>query len=251
MADPVVTLIHATPAAMAPVNEAARRLGGFRVLNLLDEGLLSEAELRGGIAPECVRRLATVIGLAVDAGSAGVLVTCTIYSAAVTSLVGRFAPMPLLAVDDPMVQAAVGMADRIGLVATLAGGLREQTGFIRSAAVKAGKTVEITSVLREDALEAALRGDAAAHDAAIAESVRELGTDVDVVVLAQASMARALDGAQRAAEVPVLASPMLAVAELRRMLTSRAARQPSPEPRGKPGTVPGGSATGPGGKDED
>src|SRR5262249_47860083 len=62
-----VALIHAVMPAMAPMREAlASELPEARVLNLLDEGLLSEVERRGGLQPECVERLATQIGLAID-----------------------------------------------------------------------------------------------------------------------------------------------------------------------------------------
>jgi hypothetical protein len=55
-------------------------------------------------------------------------------------------------------------------------------------------------------------GDAARHDALVATAVKELSVQVDVIVLAQASMARVVDGLSAADKrVPILASPPLAI----------------------------------------
>jgi hypothetical protein len=66
--------------------------------------------------------------------------------------------------------------------------------------------------------------------------VREEARDADVVVLAQATMARVLDLiAELPVAVPVLASPQLALAEVRRGLesyepTAQASAQPEVRP---------------------
>ena len=55
-------------------------------------------------------------------------------------------------------------------------------------------------------------GDAAAHDAKVAAALKELSQQVDVIVLAQASMARVVDTLSPADKrVPILASPGIAV----------------------------------------
>src|SRR5919202_3388391 len=99
MAQPTVALIHAVIPAMPPMRETlARELPDVRVLNLLDEGLLSEVERRGGLTSECVDRLATQVGLAVQAGASAVLLTCTAYSPVVQQVQARFPQTPVLAV---------------------------------------------------------------------------------------------------------------------------------------------------------
>src|SRR3954464_11933029 len=99
-----VGLIHAVMPAMAPMREAlATEMPEARVLNLLDEGLLTEVERRGGLTPECVDRLVTQIGLVVQAGADAVLLTCTAYSTVVADVQARIAAVPVLAVDQVMV----------------------------------------------------------------------------------------------------------------------------------------------------
>jgi hypothetical protein len=79
--------------------------------------------------------------------------------------------------------------------------------------------VDIVEVLCEGAFEAVLAGDTATHDRILMESLGGLVKTVDVVVLAQASMARV--AAQIAASLdsaPILASPERAVRRARSIL---------------------------------
>jgi glutamate racemase len=225
--DLTVALIHAVLPAMAPMREAlASQLPEARVLNLLDEGLLSEVERRGGLQPECVERLATQIGLAIDAGAAAVLLTCTAYSTVVPDMQSRFAPVPVLAVDQVMVETAVERAARIGVLATVPAGLEQQTHMLERAARERGKTIEIVGSLHPAAMAALQRGDGDTHDRILLEALPSLAAQVDLVLLAQASMARLLPRLSEAGElgVPVLTSPGLAVDHLRARLVGVSAR---------------------------
>jgi hypothetical protein len=62
-------------------------------------------------------------------------------------------------------------------------------------------------------------GDVEAHDAQIRQALEELSQRVDVVVFAQASMARAVRG--MAHTLPVLTSPVLGVQNVKRRLERR------------------------------
>jgi hypothetical protein len=84
--------------------------------------------------------------------------------------------------------------------------------LISRRAAAAGKQIELTSKLCQGAFEALMSGDAATHDAKIAAALKELSQQVDVIVLAQASMAGVVDTLAAADKlVPILASPGIAV----------------------------------------
>jgi hypothetical protein len=77
----------------------------------------------------------------------------------------------------------------------------------------------ITAHLCEGAFEAVIAGDVATHDKAVAAGLTELAAKSDVVVLAQASMARVVEAmGENLPKVPVLASPALAMEAAREAL---------------------------------
>jgi Asp/Glu/hydantoin racemase len=120
--------------------------------------------------------------------------------------------VPVLRVDQPMADKAVQTGKRIGVIATLRTTLEPTADLILRRAQKAGRQIELTSKLCEGAFDALMIGDAATHDAKVTSALKELSNQMDVIVLAQASMARVVDslGAEHK-RVPILASPGLAV----------------------------------------
>ncbi len=216
-----MALIHAVVPAMGPMQEAVSRgLPGARVLNLLDEGLLSEVERRGGLTPECVDRLATLVGLASQAGAQAVLLTCNAYTPVVAEVQARFPGLPVLPVDQVMVEQAVAGARRIGVLATVEAGLQQQRESLARAADAAGKQIEVVASLHPEAMAALQAGDAERHDRILQAALPVLAAQVEVVLLAQASMARLVDKVPAGLPVTVLASPPLAVEALRERLRS-------------------------------
>jgi aspartate/glutamate racemase len=219
---PVVALIHAVVPAMAPVQAAlAEALPGARALNLLDEGLLTEVERRGGLAPECVDRLASLVRLASEAGASAVLLTCNAYTPVVAEVQARFPHVPVLPVDQVMIDRAVAQATRIGVLATVEAGLKQQRESLTRAAERAGKEIQIVASLHPEAMAALQRGDGDTHDRILLEALPQLAAQVELVILAQASIARLLQKLPADLPVPVLASPPLAVQALRETLATR------------------------------
>ena len=122
----------------------------------------------------------------------------------------KFRPEKVL--DQPMADQAVAAGKRIGVIATLGTTLEPTADLILRRAQSAGKQIELTSKLCAGAFDALMNGDAAKHDAIVAAALKELSQHVDVVVLAQASMARVVETLAAAdKQVPILASPGIAV----------------------------------------
>jgi Asp/Glu/hydantoin racemase len=111
-----------------------------------------------------------------------------------------------------MADKAVQTGGRIGVVATLRTTLEPTADLIQRRAQAAGKPIELVSRLAEGAFDALMAGDAAKHDALVAGALKDLSKNVDVIVLAQASMARVVETlAPEDKRVPILASPGIAV----------------------------------------
>lgn len=211
-----LALIH-TVAGLVPVFEelAARHLPGWAPFNIVDESLLRNTIREGALSHLTMRRLATYVWSAVDAGAQAILVTCSSLGPAVDAAI-PLCPVPLFRVDDGMALAALEKGRRIGVLATLSTTLAPTAALLEHHAAQAGREVSIASHLCDGAFAKLAAGDRAAHDGLVRDGLLAIAPEVDVVVLAQASMARALEGA--ASSVPVLTSPELGVAHMARAL---------------------------------
>ncbi|MNT47041.1 hypothetical protein D3C72_1837220 [compost metagenome] len=72
-------------------------------------------------------------------------------------------------------------------------------------------------MLRPEAYQALMAGDRARHDAILYEASTEVSNEVDVLVLAQASLAHLRDALAADLSCPVLASPPLLMREMSRL----------------------------------
>jgi Asp/Glu/hydantoin racemase len=158
---------------------------------------------------------------AADSGAVAVLATCSSIGPAV-EIASRLVDVPVLRIDEPMASAAIDSGRRIGVLATVASTLNPTVDLLRRCAQGREKDVEITPVLRDEAFTAMRSGDGARHDEIIGAALVDLAADVDVIVLAQASMARVVATLEPGAlSVPVLSSPGSGMARLVSVLAQR------------------------------
>jgi len=205
-------LVH-TSATLVPVfaQLCKAKLPHVDTFNIVDDSLVRAIGARGGLKADIARRVAGYIASAESGGADLVLVTCSSIGPAVEAA-APFASVPVLRVDQPMADQAVRSGRRIGVIATLPTTLEPTADLVRRRAAVGGKQIELTARLCEGAFDALMNGDAARHDAMVAAALRELAARVDVVVLAQASMARVVESlAESDRRVPILASPAIAI----------------------------------------
>ncbi len=205
-------LIH-TSATLVPVFAALckAKLPHVDVFNIVDDSLVRSIREAGRITPTIEMRVAGYLTSAAYAGADYIMVTCSSIGPAVEAG-AKGIPTPVLRVDLPMADQAVAAGKKIGVIATLSTTLEPTAELIERRAALAEKKIELTAKLVEGAFEALMAGDGSTHDAKVAAALRELSRHVDVIVLAQASMARVVDSLAAADKrVPILASPPLAV----------------------------------------
>jgi Asp/Glu/hydantoin racemase len=211
--------IH-TVAGLAAVFKALsdELIPGTDIFHIVDESLLQNTIRANKLSNTTRRRLAGYLVSAEEAGANLVMVTCSSVGPAVDG--GRsLVNIPVFRVDQPMADFAVRSGERIGVAATLQTTLDPTSDLIRQRAAEAGKTVRLETKLCEGAFEAVMRGDTARHDAIVAEGLRSLVDKVEVVVLAQASMARVVEAlTPEERKVPILSSPRLAVQHLAKVI---------------------------------
>jgi Asp/Glu/hydantoin racemase len=212
-------LIH-TSATLVPVFQqlCKAKLPQVDVFNIADDSLIKDVIAHGALTPATTWRVAEHIRAAEAAGADFILVTCSSIGPAVEAA-APLASVPVLRVDQPMADQAVRTGRRIGVIATLSTTLAPTADLIRRRAAAAGREVDVTSRLCAGAFDALMSGDSAKHDAMVAAALLELAERVDVIVLAQASMARVVEGIAPAdRRVPILASPPLAIEYLATVL---------------------------------
>jgi Asp/Glu/hydantoin racemase len=218
-----LALIH-TSHTLAPAFTALCRehLPGTRFFHVVDESLIQDTIRAGHLRKLTVRRLVDLIASAEAAGADAVLVTCSSIGPGVT-LAQQLFDLPVLRIDEAMAEAAVRRARVIGVLATLNTTLDPTTALLREKAAQGGYTVELVECLCSEAFPALLAGDTETHDRLLRKALTEDLRDVDLIVLAQASMARVVDALPPGLlKVPVLSSPALAVERARDALAELA-----------------------------
>lgn len=216
-----LVLVH----TVSPLLEVFDKLGGdllpkTRLMHILDEPLLALIQERGHLAAEDSARLAEHVTMAERAGASAVLVTCSTVSPCVDEVVAQ-SNIPVLKIDEAMVLRAVELGPAIAVIATAASTLEPTQQMLQAVAERLGKDVQITLALVEKALAALLAGDGSTHDTLVKEAVMQHADSADVVVLAQASMARVLEAIPEGERtVPVLSSPHLALKQAGQLLVS-------------------------------
>jgi len=214
-----VVLVHTVAGLMPVFQELAKGLpGDVKISNIVDESLLEDAIAAGGLTQSVNRRVVDHILSAADSGAVAVLATCSSIGPAV-EIASRLVDVPVLRIDEPMSSAAIESGRRIGVLATVASTLNPTVDLLRRCAQGLERDVEITPVLRDEAFTAIRSSDGARHDQIIGEALMDLAADVDVIVLAQASMARVVATLEPGAlGVPVLSSPISGMARLASVL---------------------------------
>ncbi|MCU1438387.1 MAG: hypothetical protein JWP66_1474 [Naasia sp.] len=215
-----IGLLHTVPALAGTFDQLVAGAGvAGDVVHVVDASLLAAAIDHGvddAVRAEVLRHIRH---LAED-GADAVLVTCSSIGEAVEEA-ARQVDIPVLRVDAPMAEEAVAIAAhsadgdrpaRIAVLATLSATLGPTGRLLEARVAAAARPVEVESQVVEGAAAARAAGDQAGHDRLVAEAIRSAADRADVVVLAQASMAGAVQGIEL--PVPVLTSPTGGIASL-------------------------------------
>jgi Asp/Glu/hydantoin racemase len=189
-----------------------------RVINIVDDSLLNDVRTAGHLTPEVTSRIYSYMSNAQAMGADIILNACSSVGEA-TDLLRDMIRTPIIKVDESMAEEASSIGRRIGVVATVSTTLEPTVRLIRKKAAEHGRTNEVTERIAEGAFEALLKGDGARHDEILKSTIAELADEVDVVVLAQVSMAR-LVPALGTLRVPVLSSPRSGVEAVKRALAA-------------------------------
>ncbi|PRY04494.1 aspartate/glutamate racemase family protein [Paraburkholderia sp. BL25I1N1] len=214
---PRISLIHATPLAIAPITESFRRLWpDAKVYSLLEDSLTADLNAVDGDVTSMAARIDALTRYAVDTGAQGVLFTCSAFGPAIeAAAIGQ--SVPVLKPNEAMVSEALDLGTRICIVATFQPALAPIAAEFSALAKSTARPVELHPVFVKDALAALQEGDARAHDELVAAACSNL-SDCDVICFAQFSMTGAALAAQGASGRTVLTTPDSAVKRLKSLI---------------------------------
>lgn len=218
-----LVLIHTVPPLLEVFAKlCADRLTGIKPFHILDEPLLEQVRLHGSLMAEDVARLRAHVDAAQNISARAILVTCSTLSPAVDHI---HASIPIFKIDTAMIEQAIALGSRIGVIATNQTTLGATQQLLLDQSARIGKPIQISLTLVENALPALLRGASLMHDRLVKQSIALVSEQVDVIVLAQASTARVLEiMPESERRVPMLASPHAAIERIRQWLSE----QPAP-----------------------
>lgn len=216
-----VAAVYTALALVEPIKELCRELiPNCRLINIVDDSLIQDVIRHGRPTPSVIRRLFAYYQAGFDAGADAILNTCSSVGE-VVDLARTIFEKPILKIDHPMADIAVRTAKVIGVLATLPTTLAPTIRLIEDEADKAGKKVQIVEGLADGAFAALMAGEAERHDHLVSETAERMAERVDLIVLAQGSMARMERPLAELTGKTVLSSPRLGVLALKKLLEAK------------------------------
>lgn len=209
-----LTIIHTTKATIEPLEALVRELlPQTQLTHMLDDSMLRD--MVSGHDTQAVRkRWITYAKIAQSCGADVVLSAC--------STVGEFAEeanvqlhIPVLRIDSAMADEAVAAGSAITVLATLPSTLEPTKRLIARRAEQSGRPCRLNATVVDGAYDALMAGHPDLHDKMIAAAIKKALAVSDVVVLAQASMARAASGFTPGALSRILTSPRSGIEQIK------------------------------------
>jgi len=213
-----IALISAVQAAIPPAQAALEAVPDAEVWNILDDRLLTDAEVRGGVDDHLRARMERLIDHAVAGGADAVLLTCSMYGWVAREL-NR--PVLVLAPDQAAFDAIVESAPpRLLVIASFPAALEDSCARLIRELADAGTPTIVEGTVVGAAKDAAAKGDVESLGAAIVASIEARATPVDAVFLAQYSLAPAADAVACRTGVRVFTGPGQAAARITAAFTA-------------------------------
>ena len=212
-------MVSSTRAVFGPMEAAFRE--GFpevQVLHLLDETLIEDFRREGGLSPHSRQKALQMILTAQEAGVDGILVTCSTLSPCVDDFL-PFVKIPVIKIDEPVIDQVVQSAEKIGLLATAETVLKSVEPLVMKKALEFGRKISVRRFIKGD-IWPLLQKDPAAFYRAIAEAATEAAQECQAVILTQVSIAPGRDYVEEKERKKIFASPVYAVQALRKILSN-------------------------------
>lgn len=209
-------MIHALAESIRPAKLAFQEVfPQAEVVNLLDEGLL--LDFQDELTPALRRRMSQLICYCAEHGADGIGLACSVYTPMVDAA-RELVEVPLVSSYGPVIADALEAGPRVGIVASVPATLRDAEQYLHRAAKERGLTVEPRLCLAEDLIPVMREEGEEGLRRRLCEEVAQLAPQVDVVLLAQFSLAAVLSDVRQVSPIPVLSPPHSSAHRLKELL---------------------------------
>lgn len=202
--------------------EVRAQLGNdVEILSLQDPSILAEVREAGYVTAAPAARLIGMYMKAAEEGVDAMLNMCSSVGEVADCVqdAAKYIGVPIVRVDEEMCREAVRSGKRIGVMATLPTTLEPTKKTVLRVARETGKHVDLVDIL----VDGAFGLDQEQFKARLTEAAGQIIDDVDVVVLAQGSMAYAEPHLREVFGKPFLGSPRFGAAELKKAMQMKGA----------------------------
>lgn len=201
-----LTILHTTLATTTTIPAMKRELypDEFDFVNVLDDSLLNDIKCSGRMSASVIERFIQYACIAKNNGSDALLLACSSLGKA-ADIARELLDIPLYKIDEPMADQAVESGNNILVLGTVKSTLEPTSDLIRSK--RKSQEQSVTCILIPDVFEL-YEIDRERHDQKIAEVIQEHWNTYDVIVLAQASMANAIQYITQGREKIVTSLPL-------------------------------------------
>ena len=201
-----LTILHTTLATTTTIPAMIRELypDEFDIVNVLDDSLLNDIKCSGRMSASVIERFIQYACIAKNNGSDALLLACSSLGKA-ADIARELLDIPLYKIDEPMADQAVNSGNNILVLRTVKSTLEPTSDLIRSK--RKSQEQSITCILIPDVFEL-YEIDREQHDQRIAEVIQKHLNTYDVIVLAQASMANAIQYITQGREKIVTSLPL-------------------------------------------
>ncbi len=200
--------------------EVRKQLGdGAELLTFTDPSILADVREAGYVTAAPAARLIGMYMQAVEQGADAIINLCSSVGevADCAQDAARYLGVPIVRVDEEMCREAVRLGKRVGVMATLPTTLTPTRNTVARVAREMGAHVELVDCL----VDGAFGLDQEQFKNRLKESAAGIIDRVDVVVLAQGSMAYAEESLRAVYGKPFLGSPRFGAAALKAALQSK------------------------------
>jgi len=187
------------------------------VIDFVDSHILADVRRVGQVEPRHIQRMCHMAQAAEAAGVDLIFSACSSLGPSM-DVARKLVNVPIIKIDDAMTKLAVELGSTIGVMATVPTTLQPTVDLILHWAQASGKPIEVKQFLCEGAFDVLMGGDRDRHDAMVLDGALHLAPQVDLIVLAQASMSRLAPMLSEKTGKQVLSSPKLAAEYVRSQL---------------------------------